>query len=99
MKRYELLLQNVMRYTPDSHPDYEDLQRAISLISQVARFINNVMTDHETAWSLAKVEKKLIGYSGTLVKPGRRFVDKAQFIKVTERTSYLGLLKRVSSGV
>ena len=38
--RYEMLLKELCKTTPDDHPDHKDLQAALSSIKQAAQGIN-----------------------------------------------------------
>jgi hypothetical protein len=38
--RYNLLLQQVIKYTPHDHPDRKDLQKALEATQTAASFIN-----------------------------------------------------------
>jgi len=66
--RYTLLLQELKRYTPESHPDQAHLARAIPLMQEVGDYINRDMLQSENQ---AKLLELSMQGAQSLLKPHR----------------------------
>jgi hypothetical protein len=78
--RYSLLLQELLRKTPSTHPDFAALTRSLSLINEAASHINeSVRAAQNRAQILALQER--FGQSLTLLAPGRWFVRQGALTK------------------
>jgi len=78
--RYSLLLQELLRKTPSTHPDYAALTRSLSLVNHAASHINeSVRAAQNRAQILALQER--FGQSVSLLAPGRWFVRQGSLTK------------------
>lgn len=56
--RYNLLLQDLVKHTDPSHPDYANLQAALQQMLQIATYINESMKKSDNAKRIASLEAK-----------------------------------------
>jgi len=74
--RYILLLKDLLKKTSSSHPDYENLGKAVKAMEEVATYINNQLKLSQSEKALAALQQQIIGlkayyFSGrTLVHEG-----------------------------
>ncbi|EKX48904.1 hypothetical protein GUITHDRAFT_68382, partial [Guillardia theta CCMP2712] len=55
--RYKLLLEEILKYTPEDAEDYEDLRRALNLISEQADQCNEATRRRENTEKLRSIQK------------------------------------------
>nr|KIR47597.1 rho guanyl-nucleotide exchange factor [Cryptococcus bacillisporus CA1280] len=58
--RYPLLLEAVLKYTPDDHPDKEDLPEVIKMIKGFLTKVNAESGKSENIFELAQIEQQLV---------------------------------------
>jgi hypothetical protein len=80
--RYPLLLQAVLKYTPDDHPDKRDLPEAIKMIREYLSKVNEESGKSENIFELAQLDKQLH------FRPNESIVSELQStLLLTTRTS------------
>ncbi|KAI8611666.1 Dbl homology domain-containing protein [Chytriomyces sp. MP71] len=84
--RYTLLLEKLLEYTPPSHLDYINLEKARTLTAQVASFINERIHQHERFQQLLAVQRSISGFNEVLLVPGRSLVFSGAVTKVCRRS-------------
>ena len=84
--RYKLLLDDLLENTPDDHPDRHDLEKAHELIADVAKFVNEYIRRNEMILKMIEIEKTLVGFSESLLSPGRRFIRRGKVTKISRRS-------------
>lgn len=57
--RYNLLLREILKHTPENHPDCENIPKAMQLISQFLQRVNDESGKTENRFGLEILEKKL----------------------------------------
>lgn len=67
--RYPLLLEAVLKYTPDDHPDKEDLPEVIKMIKGFLTKVNAESGKSENIFELAQIEQQLV------FRPNERIVS------------------------
>jgi len=77
--RYSLLLDALLKYTPVSHPDYENLRMALQKVTDVAIHVNHGVSDEEHRMKVVEIQKRFIfNYVGlkskSIVVPHRRYI-------------------------
>lgn len=73
--RYLLLLKELIKHTDSSHLDYQDLQRGLEQIQQVATALNEAERQAESAFKLYQYQMALgDGLGVDLLAPHRRFI-------------------------
>ena len=68
--RYKLLLEDVIKNTPDSHPDKKCLIEALEQIEHVAWHINEQLREHENSMKMVNIQKSLSGGFPKIIAPG-----------------------------
>lgn len=72
--KYPLLLKELIKYTPDSHGDKENLRAAFMAVENLAKFINDSKKDHDLLRnmiaSLRQYSGRPIQTYGVLIKDG-----------------------------
>jgi hypothetical protein len=58
--RYPLLLQAVLKFTPEDHPDKKDLEEAITMIKSLLTKVNIESGKAENVFELAQIESQLV---------------------------------------
>jgi len=78
--RYVLLIQELLKNTPEDHEDYNGLSQALKEMRSVAEFLNEEKRNAENAIQVDLISKQLIP-TISLVAPHRRFLfeDDAYF--------------------
>jgi hypothetical protein len=91
--RYKLLLEDLLRHTPETHIDYSDLKRSIVLISEVATFFNETIRKHELMLETLELQKNIIGLKEVihcsqknLLKPGRLMLKRGIVQKICRKS-------------
>lgn len=82
--RYILLLQSFLKHTPRRHPDYPDINRALSQFQEVAVHVNESMQRADEIKKMVELQS-MFGPHYTIVKPTRRFVKEGKLMKITSR--------------
>ena len=77
--RYKLLLQELLKHTSPTHPDYASLQQALVLVSAVAAHINDSVRANENRAKVREIQSMFIG--ANFVSPSRRFIRSGNLIK------------------
>jgi len=75
--RYRLLLMEILKYTWESHPDYENLKAALKNISETAMNIEEAQEKVENMNQIIAVQNRLKSKKHskiTLLEPGRTFL-------------------------
>jgi len=90
--RYSLLLKSYLKYTDESHPDYTDLQAALTAILNVAAKLNESRRTSEARKKVAEIQKQLIDYKH-LVQPHRYFIREGEL-----ETDSISMIRALPSG-
>ena len=83
--RYKLLVDDLVKSTPETHPDCVDLRRASHMIEQVASYINENVRQHEMVLTMLGLQKSLQGLTEPLVAPGRALIKRGTLMKTCRR--------------
>lgn len=59
--RYVLLLQDLLKHTEVSHPDFPHLTKALELVKNIAMSINDTKRQSDNSLKVVEVQNKLIG--------------------------------------
>ncbi|TRY76816.1 hypothetical protein TCAL_03502, partial [Tigriopus californicus] len=80
--RYKMLLEDVIKNTPDCHPDKANLQNALTQIDAVAWHINDQLREHEDSLKMVDIQKSLQGGFPKIIIPGRKLLRQGNLMKV-----------------
>jgi len=78
--RYRLLLEQMLKSTPESHPDFQSVQAAVALVSNVADKIEANLKARDNAEIMLRIQK-LFGDNVSIMSPGRFFVMEEVLLK------------------
>ncbi|CAJ0627248.1 7867_t:CDS:10 [Entrophospora sp. SA101] len=67
--RYKLLLEDLLKKTPDSHSDYLNLKKAYHVIENVATFVNETIRQHEMFIAMLEIQRFLTGFDEAVLIP------------------------------
>jgi hypothetical protein len=70
LARYPLLLEVIVKYTPDDNSDKEDLAEAVKIVREFLTRVNKESGKSENLFNLAQLDQQLI------FRPGENFVSK-----------------------
>ncbi|PWN50870.1 hypothetical protein IE53DRAFT_368539 [Violaceomyces palustris] len=83
--RYKLLINDLVKSTPETHPDWKDLNRTEQMIEQVASYINENIRQHEMIMTMLSLQRSIQGLTEPLIAPGRSFIKRGTLIKTCRR--------------
>ncbi|KAL6079465.1 hypothetical protein QOT17_001086 [Balamuthia mandrillaris] len=97
LPRYQLLLENLFKLTPEQHVDYSNLQKAIKQMKALIEWINEQTVLADKRKRFLEVMDQISGDSFTLMKlrtPGHyQFIFKSDITEIKEtKKSYVGVL-------
>jgi len=72
--KYVLLLRDLLRNTPATHPDYKNLKDAGENMEEIARGLNERMKDAEVFMEVIRINSQVSPKCDNLVEPHRRFI-------------------------
>eukprot|EP01083_Nonionella_stella_P115268 341565_1 len=79
MPRYKLLLTEIVKFTPQNHPNLQLLKQALADIAKVNDSINDGIKDFESRIEVQNIENRL---KINLVTPARRYIKQGQLCKI-----------------
>jgi hypothetical protein len=72
--RYQLLLAELIKRTPEDHIDYQDLTKALGKVVGIATFVNDRKRQSENARVLQKLQSRLT-HTDEIIQPHRKVLD------------------------
>ena len=82
--KYPLLLRELLKCTPDAHPDRESLSIAMTLTQSLVDQVNTSKREAENVRNMLSVTSQLSGADNLkLMMPGRRFLMEASMVKIS----------------
>ncbi|KAF9904021.1 hypothetical protein BX616_001428, partial [Lobosporangium transversale] len=90
--RYKMLLEGLLRHTPEDHPDHRKLQTAFESMAQTAIAVNETTRQHEMFLKMVELQSKIAGMSEQLVTPGRTLLKHGSVWKVCRRNVQVRVL-------
>lgn len=87
--RYELLLRDFLKVTPEGHPDHQTITSALVKIKSVAENVDRSVEEYKEIDKLLEIQRSFAPGSEPLdlVVPGRRFLKEGSLIKVCRRAN------------
>ncbi|MBW0524761.1 hypothetical protein O181_064476, partial [Austropuccinia psidii MF-1] len=84
--RYPLLLEVVLKYTPEGHPDKTDIPKVVKMIRELLTRVNVETGKSENRFNLAQLDRQLVFRQGEAVdlrlrEEGRELIYKGQLKK------------------
>ncbi|KAF9574945.1 hypothetical protein EC968_004946 [Mortierella alpina] len=90
--RYRMLLESLLRHTPEDHPDHRKLQSAFKSMEHTANFVNETIRQHEMFGEMVDLQSKITGLAEPLVAPGRALLKRGNVWKVCRRNVQLRVI-------
>lgn len=81
--QYRLLLEDYLKYLEPGSEDYEDTEKALQIVRNVADHANKSMKQGDHLCKLLQIQSKLGNYE--LIKPGRIFIKEGELYKLSRR--------------
>eukprot|EP01113_Clastostelium_recurvatum_P035747 TRINITY_DN5015_c0_g1_i2.p1 TRINITY_DN5015_c0_g1~~TRINITY_DN5015_c0_g1_i2.p1 ORF type:complete len:810 (-),score=195.49 TRINITY_DN5015_c0_g1_i2:112-2541(-) len=78
--RYNLLLQDLVKHTDRSHPDYANIQAAIAKVKSVAEHMNERKREFENILKVSEIQERMEG-GEPLARAHRRFVKEGEVME------------------
>ena len=82
--RYRLLLQELLKFTPEEHVDRNALESGLEKIREVADHVNETQRGSENMAELAEIQTSVNGLFVNLVNPSRRVLERGILIRSTK---------------
>jgi len=83
--RYRLLLESILKYSPENHIDYKDLKDATDFISNIAIEVDERLLQYQIAHKVLDIQNSLVGLEEDIVKPTRTFLKEGDLKKISDR--------------
>ncbi|KAF9381446.1 hypothetical protein CPB97_007747 [Podila verticillata] len=90
--RYRMLLEGLLRHTPEDHPDHRKLQTAFRSMEQTANFVNETIRQHEMFGEMVDLQSKITGFNERLLIPGRALLKRGNVWKICRRNVQLRMI-------
>jgi len=83
--RYKLLLEQLIKNTSDTHPDFKGLSKALQKMHEAANYINERKREYDSITKILDIQSKLIGRFESLVDPTRRFLKEGELTAIVPK--------------
>lgn len=80
--RYVMLLQELVKYTDEGHPDYVDINAALGKIKEIAAYLNEKKREAENREKIVEINEKISGLPAALPAPSRKFLREGALTSV-----------------
>lgn len=80
LARYPLLLEVVLKYTPEGHPDKKDLPEVIKLVRSFLAKVNVESGKSENMFNLAQLDQQLVFRPGEAIVRSERRIGFADIV-------------------
>ncbi len=82
--RYKLLLEELLKHTPETHPDYKSLHVTLGQFKFIADLVNERIRDRQNRDAIAAVQRR-ISDCPKLEKEGRVFLKEGTLMKICRK--------------
>ncbi|KAI7833327.1 Dbl homology domain-containing protein, partial [Kickxella alabastrina] len=86
--RYKMLLEDLLKHTPETHVDHQNIGDALRTIEDVATFVNENIQEHEMTLSIIEIQR-MLGLKESLLVPGRRLIKTGTLSKICRKNHQL----------
>ncbi|KAK0529972.1 hypothetical protein OC835_004165 [Tilletia horrida] len=83
--RYKMLVGDLVKFTPEGHPDRPELVKAFALVSQIAHDCDDNIRTHEMVLLMLNIQRSLTGLTEPLVVPGRSLLKRGALLKTCRK--------------
>ncbi|PRP78529.1 hypothetical protein PROFUN_13586 [Planoprotostelium fungivorum] len=85
--RYKLLLEDLLKNTPDTHPDHEQLSVSLKNILDLAGNVNESIKAEENFKKLCSIQRSFVGNVKNIVTDERKFICEGPLYKVCRKSA------------
>lgn len=82
--RYRLLLEDLIKHTDKSHPDYESLSSSLNKVMHVANQVDQAINEQKNRAKLLQVQKKFLE-NVPIFEAGRVFIKEGELTKICRK--------------
>jgi hypothetical protein len=79
--RYVMLLDQLVKFTPETHADHQNLGIALDKIKKITEYLNEAKRNAENVNKILDIENTVTGLNGSLLILGRKFVKEGTSIE------------------
>jgi hypothetical protein len=83
--RYILLLNDLLKHTPETSPDHPQIKKALELLNEIATELNQYMKRAEMGSKALEIQQHLVGKVPSLLEAHRVYVMDGEVQKITSR--------------
>lgn len=83
--RYRMLVEELIKGTDQSHPDYQQLQKALESIKEVAIQCDAAIEQHKNRVKMLEIQDSFFGEKVSIIEAGRTFVKEGDMDKVCRK--------------
>ncbi|PIK55644.1 putative FERM, RhoGEF and pleckstrin domain-containing protein 2 [Apostichopus japonicus] len=81
---YQLILDRLVKYYPETHPDYKDCKAAVAEVGELTSNLVNDLKQIGNFLKLTELQRDLVGMDN-LVQPGRQFIREGCLHKLSRK--------------
>lgn len=81
---YQLILDRLVKYYPETHPDYKDCKAALAEVGELTSNLINDLKQIGNFLKLTELQRDLVGMDN-LVQPGRQFIREGCLHKLSRK--------------
>lgn len=89
LTKYPLLIQALLRHTPPTHPDYDNLARCYDGVQKVVLTVNENKRKNENLTKLVQIQQQFLEPGLKLVEATRKFLREGTFPRVVLGTTII----------
>ncbi|XP_059166523.1 rho guanine nucleotide exchange factor 39-like [Physella acuta] len=83
--RYKMLLEELLKNTPDEHHDYQKISEAAERMADIAMHINEHIRQNENFMKMLAIQRSFDSSAPKLLAPGRIFIKEGPLKKVSRK--------------
>lgn len=83
--RYRMLVEELIKGTDQSHPDYQQLQKALESIKEVAIQCDAAIEQHKNRVKMLEIQDSFFGEKVSIIEAGRVFLKEGDMDKVCRK--------------
>lgn len=80
--RYQLLLDDLLANTPEGHPEFEDLEKALKKVEEIILTLNKTRRSSSGTQNMHSIYRKIRGRGSSLWVPSRSYICENEFWRV-----------------
>jgi len=81
--RYKMLLQDVVKHTWETHPDFENLVKALKLVTDITEYINTGIAKADNVGKMLEIQQRFESRYD-LIQPTRWLIMEGEIVKMSD---------------